>query len=227
MADLPTRPNSREEQYLADIAGLDVQTPACPYSRKEAYYEAIGERLDVIEEDIDDLEAEVEELKNNPDVVDIVPTYAALQAYDTSTLTDKDIIRVLADETHDGASTYYRWSAETSSFTYIGEAGDYYTKAQMDILLDGKEAKTIVGTSAPTTATAAENIGQKYYDSTNDKWYHCSAITAQGTDPETYTYTWDRIGGGFAGASVDNTTLVLDADMVRVSGTKIIFEENE
>lgn len=205
MADLPNCPSSREEQYLADLAGQDVEIPACPYSRKEAYYEAIGGRLDVIEEDIDDLEAEVEELKNNPDVVDIVPTYAALQAYDTSTLTDKDIIRVLADETHDGASTYYRWSASTSSFTYIGEVGDYYTKAQVDALLDEKEAKTIVGTTAPTTATEAENIGQKYYDSTNNKWYQCSAITAQGTTPETYTYTWDEIGGGTLPTVVNHT----------------------
>ena len=66
------------------------------------------------------LQQEINDLKNSPDVVDIVATYADLQAYDTSKLGDNDIIRVLTDETHDGDSTYYRWSTSTSSWTYIG-----------------------------------------------------------------------------------------------------------
>ncbi len=78
--------------------------------------------LDAIDR-VQNVEDEVEELKNNPDVVDIVDTYADLQAYDKSTLTDKDIIRVLEDSTHNNKSTYYRYSASTDSFTYIGEAG--------------------------------------------------------------------------------------------------------
>ena len=78
--------------------------------------------LDAIDR-VQNVEDEVEELKNNPDVVDIVDTYADLQAYDKSTLTDKDIIRVLEDSTHSNKSTYYRYSASTDSFTYIGEAG--------------------------------------------------------------------------------------------------------
>lgn len=78
--------------------------------------------LDAIDR-VESVEEEVEELKNNPDVVDIVDTYADLQAYDTSSLTDKDIIRVLEDSTHNNKSTYYRWTASTSSWVYIGEAG--------------------------------------------------------------------------------------------------------
>lgn len=67
----------------------------------------------------------IKTLENNPDVVDIVATYADLQAYDTSQLTDKDVIRVLQDETHDGDSTYYRWSTATNTWTYIGESKQY------------------------------------------------------------------------------------------------------
>lgn len=88
--------------------------------------EIIG-RIDTLEDDvdelndaIDDVEQEIEDLKNSPDVVDIVDTYADLQAYDTSHLGDKDIIRVLTDETHDGASSYYRWDKQTEIWTYIG-----------------------------------------------------------------------------------------------------------
>ena len=66
------------------------------------------------------LQDEIDEMKNSPDVVDIVATYAALQAYDTSKLGDNDIIRVLADETHDGDSTYYRWDKNNSTWVYIG-----------------------------------------------------------------------------------------------------------
>ena len=73
------------------------------------------------------LQQEINDLKNSPDVVDIVATYAALQAYDTSTLGDNDIIRVLADETHNGESTYYRWSLDDETWTYIGASSHDYT----------------------------------------------------------------------------------------------------
>lgn len=111
-------PQDREETYLANAAGQDVQLPPCPWDRKEAYLADIGDRLDGIEED-------VETLKNNPDVVDIVDTYADLQAYDKTKLTDNDIIRVLNDETKDGESTYYRYSAAAQTFNYIGTTKQY------------------------------------------------------------------------------------------------------
>lgn len=93
----------------------------------------------------DVLQGEIDAIKNSPDVVDIVATYTALQEYDTSKLTDKDIIRVLADETHDGQSTYYRWNATNSSWTYVGAVGDYYTKGQVDTLLTDKQNKLTAG----------------------------------------------------------------------------------
>ena len=75
--------------------------------------------LDAIDR-VQAVEDEVEELKNNPDVVDIVATYQDLEDYDTTTLTDKDIIRVLSDSTHGGDSTFYRWDADTDSFEFVG-----------------------------------------------------------------------------------------------------------
>ena len=88
----------------------------------------------------------IEEIKNNPDVVDIVETKADLDNYDTSSLGDKDIIRVLVDETHDGASTFYRWNLSQKKWDYIGKAGDYYTKSEVNTLLVGKlDKKTTTG----------------------------------------------------------------------------------
>ena len=141
--DLPESPNNREESYLASMAGQNVEVPECPWSRKEAYLNAIDGR-------IADLQDEIEELENNPDVADIVDTYADLEAYDTSTLTDKDIIRVLNDETHDGNSTYYRYSKATNSFTYIGSSKTYDVFTGTDGTTAG--AKGLVPAPATTDA---------------------------------------------------------------------------
>ena len=73
------------------------------------------------------LQGEIDELKNNPDVVDIVDTYADLEAYDTTHLTNNDIIRVLNDETHNGYSTYYKFTKNPDTWTYIGTSSHDYT----------------------------------------------------------------------------------------------------
>lgn len=83
------------------------------------------------------IEDEVEEIKNNPDVVDIVDTYADLQAYDTQHLSDNDVIRVLQDETHDGNSTYYRFSKNAGTWTFIGEIAGGSGIEYVDLTLAG------------------------------------------------------------------------------------------
>lgn len=97
--------------------------------------EELLDRIDDLEDGLSELEQEFDDFKNSPDVVDIVATYAALQAYDTSKLGDNDIIRVLVDETHDDESTYYRWDKQSSSWTYIGATGPYYTKDETDEMI--------------------------------------------------------------------------------------------
>lgn len=92
--------------------------------------------IEELEDDVVDLQEQIDDLKNSPDVVDIVATYADLQSYDTSRLGDNDVIRVLADETHDGESSYYRWNATTQTWTFIGATGPYYTKSETDALID-------------------------------------------------------------------------------------------
>ena len=46
MAVDPEMPFNREEMYLAAAAGEGVEVPPCPWSRKEAYLDQIGGRLD-------------------------------------------------------------------------------------------------------------------------------------------------------------------------------------
>lgn len=113
--------DTKTNQYL-DIAAngtrADLPTDTCCETRTQSLIRGVAERVIGVEE-------EVERLENNPDVVDIVATYQDLQDYDTSELTDKDIIRVLQDETHDGESTYYRYNKQSDTWTYIGESKQY------------------------------------------------------------------------------------------------------
>lgn len=78
------------------------------------------------------LQGQIDAIAASSDVVDIVGTYAELQAYDTSKLHNNDIIKVLSDETRSGATTYYRWSTTAGDFTYIGSQGPFYTKSESD-----------------------------------------------------------------------------------------------
>ena len=66
------------------------------------------------------IDAEIEEIKNNTDVADVVADKAELDAYDTSRLTDNAIIKVLQDESVDDASTYYRYIKSSDTFELIG-----------------------------------------------------------------------------------------------------------
>lgn len=116
------------------------------------------------------LQDQIDIIQAGSDVVDVVATYAALQQYDTSTLSDKDVIKVLADETRDGATTYYRYSTTSETFTFVGAVGPYYTKNEADQLLGAKQDTLIAGTNVQiandgktisatdTTYTAGTNV---------------------------------------------------------------------
>ena len=101
------------------------------------------------------LQTQIDAIVASSDVKDIVGTYAELQAYDTSTLGDNDIIKVLQDETHQDETTYYRWVLADEEFSLIGEEGPYYTKAATDALLNDKADKATTYTKTETDAALA------------------------------------------------------------------------
>lgn len=117
VAEEKARAEQAEEQLQNNI---DAEAAA-----REAEDEAIREEIATIEA--------------KSDVVDVVGTYAELQAYDTSTLADKDIIKVLHDENEDNATTYYRYDKEHDSFSLIGSLDPYYNKTQTDELFAAEE----------------------------------------------------------------------------------------
>lgn len=110
--------DTKTEAMLNALAngGGSEQFRGCCNTKTQNYILGAIDRIQAVED-------EVERIENNPDVVDIVATYQDLEGYDTSTLTDKDIIRVLSDETHNGESTYYRYDKATDSWEYIGSTG--------------------------------------------------------------------------------------------------------
>lgn len=91
------------------------------------------------------LQTQIDAITSKSDVVDVVASYQALLAYDTSKLNDNDVIKVLDDETHDDALTYYRWSTTAQTWSYIGQEAPYYSKGQMDAKLAEKQDKLIAG----------------------------------------------------------------------------------
>lgn len=101
------------------------------------------------------LQTQIDAIVASSDVKDIVGTYAELQAYDTSTLGDNDIIKVLADETQSDATTYYRYVQATDSFTLIGAEGPYYTKSATDTLLNAKADKATTYTKTEIDSTVS------------------------------------------------------------------------
>ena len=117
---------------------------------------------------------EIETIEASSDVVDVVATYADLQQYDTSTLHDKDLIKVLQDETHQNAITYYRYSSSSETFSYVGAEGPYYTASETDTLLAAKQDTLIAGTNVQI---AADGKTISATDTTYDDFVGATALS--------------------------------------------------
>ena len=87
------------------------------------------------------LQGQIDAITSSSDVKDIVGTYTDLQNYDTTSLGNDDIIKVLQDSTHNNAMTYYRWviTGGVGAWSYIGQEGPYYTKSETETLLLTKQ----------------------------------------------------------------------------------------
>lgn len=122
-----------------------IPTLISDFSDIAALWKAIEDEEDERKDADDEIWTEIETIEASSDVVDVVGTYAELEAYDTSKLHNNDLIKVLQDETRDDAITYYRWSTSTDTFTYVGAEGPYYTASETDTLLAGKQDTLIAG----------------------------------------------------------------------------------
>lgn len=99
-----------------------------------------------------DLQNQIDTIEAASDVVDVVGTYAELQSYDISKLGDNDIIKVLTDETHDDAISYYRFNKQAGTWTYVGSQGPFYTKSETDATFV-PQTRTVNGKALSTDIT--------------------------------------------------------------------------
>lgn len=120
----------------------------------------INKLADKEAEDVADVNQRIDDIINSPDVRYIVGTYAELEEIDKSTIGDQDYARVLQDETHDGASTYYQFIKTASEWVYVGQTGPYYTKEQADEKFSTPAQVTEVIDTA--IATAEANADDKF-----------------------------------------------------------------
>lgn len=117
VANLQTNINNVMNKEMQDVDNLQTNINTEVNAREAADTE-INQRIT--------------DIQNSPDVRFIVGTYAELEELDKAEVGDKDYARVLQDENHEGASTYYQFSLADQTWTYVGEVGSYYTKDQID-----------------------------------------------------------------------------------------------
>jgi len=174
----------------ADQSALNAETIA----RGQADT-ALGTRIDneaLARQSADNgLQTQIDAITSKSDVVDVVANYATLQAYDTSTLGNNDVVKVLDDETHEDALTYYRWSTTTQTWSYIGQEAPYYSKGQMDVMLQGKQDTLTAGanvqiengtiSATDTTYTAGNGLNLNGTEFSAD-----TTVLATKTDLESY-----------------------------------------
>lgn len=165
----------------------------------------IGYETDAREIADSGLQEQIDAIVASSDVVDIVGTYAALQAYDTSKLGDNDIIKVLTDETRDDATTYYRWDADTSTWGYIGAEGPFYTKAETDAIFTPM-TRTINNKALSSDVTlTAQDVGA-LPDSTVIPTVNDATLTIQKNGTAVQTFTANQASDAVANITVPTDT---------------------
>lgn len=166
------------------------------------------------------LQQQIDAITAASDVTDIVGTYAELQAYDTSSLPNNNIIKVLQDESRDDETTYYRWviTGGVGAWVLIGEEGPYYTIAAADAtfqekLVSGTNIKTInnnsiIGSGNLDINGLPSQTGQsgKYLttDGTDASWANVDALPSQTGQSGKYLTT-DGSSASWATLSVNPT----------------------
>lgn len=151
------------------------------------------------------LQEQIDAIVASSDVVDIVGTYAALQAYDTSKLHDNDIIKVLDDETRDDATTYYRWDADTSTWSYIGAEGPFYTKAESDATFV-PQTRTVNNKALSSNITLTASDVGALPDSTVIPTVNDATLTIQKNGTAVQTFTANQSSDAVANITVPTDT---------------------
>lgn len=151
---------------LINDSGYVTEAALSGYATDQDIEDAVSAEADLRAAADQDLQTQIDAISSASDVVDVVGTYAELQNYDTSKLSNNDIIKVLTDSTHDNAISYYRWDDANDTFVYIGSQGPFYTKSETDATfvpqtrtVNGKALSTDISlTAADVNALPASTV---------------------------------------------------------------------
>lgn len=185
---------------------------------------AVGAEVTARQAADNNLQSQIDGITASSDVTDIVGTYAELENYDTSSLGDNDIIKVLQDESQNDETTYYRWSTSTQTFTLIGEEGPYYTKSAVDELLNAKQDTLTEGANVQIQNNVISATDTTYSDFTGTDG---TAAGTAGLVPAPATTdagkflkadgTWDTAGG--SSVNIVQTTGTSTTDVMSQNAT--------
>ena len=138
----------QDGQILLDVDKGELYTDFGENNRIKVTDTTKADKIDTYTKS--EINAKIEEIDERSDVVDVVGAYADLETYDTSKLTNEDIIKVLQDNTHNNAITYYKWvigqQTHTGSWSYVGQSGPYYTKSETQEYVSEATANFITNT---------------------------------------------------------------------------------
>ena len=126
---------SNDENFQSDTeVAASISTHNSSTSAHSDIRQAISAETSRAEGEEQSLQDQIDGLASRTDVVDVVGTKAELLAYDTSTLLNNDIVKVLVDESQSNAITYYRWviTGSVGAWVYVGSQGPFYTKSEAD-----------------------------------------------------------------------------------------------
>ncbi len=145
--------SARESAIFTVNSKIDTET-----SNRQTEDTVLSSKIDTTKEN---LQSQIDAITSASDVVDVVASKNDLNNYDKSKLTDKDIIKVLKDESQENKTTYYRFTKSSSSFELIGGVGPYYTQSEVDSKISD------VTTAISNEKTARENKDTSLENSIN------------------------------------------------------------
>lgn len=159
------------------------------------------------------LQNQIDAITSASDVVDVVGTYTDLQNYDITKLTDKDLIKVMQDSTHNNALSYFRWLNNT--WSYVGSEGPFYTKSENDTLLNAKQNEINSNNKLNADLVDDTNSGNKFVTTSEKQAWNNKLDEEDLADYVKNTdYAKNNKGGvvkiaGWARTQVDNDGVLL------------------
>jgi hypothetical protein len=108
------------------------------------------------------LQTQIDAVNATQNVIDIVSTKAALDAYIVTNVHAKDKIEVLTDETQESADTIYNWTG--SAWSLVGKKLAYYSKAETDNKLNTETNRATASENANKASITQETADRKSGD---------------------------------------------------------------